>query len=357
MESFLHDWISGLAILILILTAYTCVVCHEYGHALTARHLGYRAIHITLWPFAGLASLDGEWHEKGRHEFWIAVNGPLVNVALALIGLPIMLLWPNPISIFFVKINAILLGFNLIPVYPMDGGRILRSLLTMNMGDWWRATVISRYVAIVTAILTFPILWCYWSPVPAVLIALMAFLSNIEVRVLKDKKELQEAKKKLDDFKRKSREGMIQAAKKEANDRHPEDEDARELLCNELIYFGQWIFDVTDTIIERVTKANRELSVELLTKSANKKTEAFHEFMGSLSPIERRYVCITHLHATGSRRQELIDKFLGDIDDGKRPIPAPEAVLLETVDGLKNMAEQFLERIKQTREGTNGKSD
>lgn len=132
----------------MVAIAFACVVMHEYGHALIARRFGVGTRDITLLPIGGVASLE-RMPEEPRHEFWITIAGPAVNLAIALIAIVAMAalglmsyftdlllggasLWTNAL-LFLAGLNIWLFLFNLIPAFPMDGGRILRSLLAMRM--------------------------------------------------------------------------------------------------------------------------------------------------------------------------------------------------------------------------------
>lgn len=126
------------------LALFLIVTLHEFGHALACRQVGGRANRIVLWPLGGVAYVDPP--PRPGATLWSIAAGPLVNVALApTLGFLILLghypLWtesgsPNmgqllP-SVFW--INAGLLAFNILPVYPLDGGQILRSLLWFAFG-------------------------------------------------------------------------------------------------------------------------------------------------------------------------------------------------------------------------------
>lgn len=129
----------------LIGAIFLCVVLHELGHALTAKAYGIRTRDITLYPIGGVAMLLDR--AKPKQEFWIALAGPLVNVLIALGMAPIVLstdgALPNlgtPLdklsfqSAIF-AVNVILPVFNMIPAFPMDGGRVLRAGLAMFMNE------------------------------------------------------------------------------------------------------------------------------------------------------------------------------------------------------------------------------
>lgn len=133
-----------------VLVVFFIVALHELGHALAAKSYGIQTRDITLLPIGGVARLD-HMPEKPREEFVVALAGPAVNVVLAAafgIGLTVSHGW-SPASelastgghwierLFYVNVALVL--FNLIPAFPMDGGRVLRALLAMKM-DYVRAT-------------------------------------------------------------------------------------------------------------------------------------------------------------------------------------------------------------------------
>jgi len=133
-----------------IFGVFACVVLHELGHALAARRFDVPTRSITLYPIGGLARLERIPSDPMK-EFWIAVAGPAVNVAIAImLGSlvyatgrtmnPSVLMDPfmDPISTL-AWLNVGLAVFNLLPAFPMDGGRVLRALLALRT-DYAKAT-------------------------------------------------------------------------------------------------------------------------------------------------------------------------------------------------------------------------
>ncbi len=147
----------------LILAVFGCVVLHELGHALTARRFGVGTRSITLYPIGGLARLQRIPSEPMK-EFWIAIGGPAVNLVIAVLLAALLLVIDGSFAPGVLRspgshtiaslmwINLALTGFNLLPAFPMDGGRVLRALLAMRQ-DYAQATQTAANVGQAMAIL------------------------------------------------------------------------------------------------------------------------------------------------------------------------------------------------------------
>ncbi len=151
--------------IVFVLTIFVCVVLHELGHSLMAIRLGGKVESITLLPIGGMANMS-EMPEKPREEFLVSAAGPLVNVVIALL-LMLYMSWIHPVSpddmefeaitfqnfpVMLLAANLFIVAFNLIPAFPMDGGRLFRSALAMKMSRL-QATSIAKDIGQIFAII------------------------------------------------------------------------------------------------------------------------------------------------------------------------------------------------------------
>ena len=140
-------WLMGI---VGALGLFTSIVLHELGHAVTARRFGMKMRGITLFIFGGVAEMDDE-PPSARAEFMVAIAGPLVSIWIAIMCFLVsrageVALWPESVwgvFSYLAIINAVVVVFNLVPAFPLDGGRILRSALWKWKGNLRKATRIS----------------------------------------------------------------------------------------------------------------------------------------------------------------------------------------------------------------------
>ena len=146
-----------------VLLSFVCIVMHEFGHVLMARRFRIGTQDVTLYPIGGVARLKA-MTEKPLEEFLIAVAGPVVNVVIA--TLLIVVLAPiavidlslvrdtfvGQVSSLLIVTNVGLVLFNLVPAFPMDGGRVLRAMLSAFLGHA-QGTRIAVYVGFAMAAL------------------------------------------------------------------------------------------------------------------------------------------------------------------------------------------------------------
>lgn len=165
-------WRGALYGAALVLLLFACVVLHELGHSLVAMHFGYRVKDITLLPIGGVAQMR-RMPAKPAHELLVALAGPAVNLAIALLlgglfwisrdgNFPVawrllrMTMRPGPSGVlaYLLVANAGMALFNLLPAFPMDGGRVLRALLAMGAGQL-RATLVAARTGQVISVIFF----------------------------------------------------------------------------------------------------------------------------------------------------------------------------------------------------------
>jgi Zn-dependent protease len=175
----LSHWLTGRSLaaamqgVVFFVALFVCVLLHEYGHALMARRYGIPTKDITLLPIGGVARLE-RMPDKPGQELWVALAGPAVNVVIAG-ALALWLLvtdsW-EPVSQLsttqgsfaerLLGVNLFLVLFNLLPAFPMDGGRVLRAFLAMRL-DYARATRIAATIGQGMAFLL-GFIGLFWNP-------------------------------------------------------------------------------------------------------------------------------------------------------------------------------------------------
>lgn len=172
-------YVAGFAFAVIL---YLSVLLHEASHAVMARRLGFPVGSITLHFLGGMTSIEGE-ARKPRQEFLIAVVGPLTSLAVGVVALGLWFVTPDGLLLVAVEGLAganLLVGLlNLIPGLPLDGGRVLKSLVWRLSGNVHRGTIVAGWAGRVTAVaaMLWPVLQSQVTGVePTVLDFLLAFV-------------------------------------------------------------------------------------------------------------------------------------------------------------------------------------
>ena len=179
---------------------FGCVVLHEFGHSFTAMHFGIGVRRILLMPIGGMAEFESIPREPSR-ELLITLAGPAVNFVIAgalwlVVGMADGPDYPATIVGFaqlLLRANLMMGCFNLLPVFPMDGGRIFRALLAWRMpylrATFWAATV-GKVLAVIAALIA---AFVYQSYLTAVLFAFIYMAGEAEYRAVQ-RREIEDAR-------------------------------------------------------------------------------------------------------------------------------------------------------------------
>ena len=209
-------WPTVLFMLAVTASTFACVLLHEFGHALMARWFGIVTRDVTLYPIGGVARLE-RMSEKPVEEVFIALAGPAVNVVIAAVLTPVVFVFAlvaanmflDPLSVsldepglqWAAKLcfvlwfsNIVLVLFNLLPAFPMDGGRVLRAVLAHFFG-LLRGTEIAVPIGIgVAALVCLGMMGMSavsgeFNPFPLFIFTFVALLGPLELRVLRHREQ------------------------------------------------------------------------------------------------------------------------------------------------------------------------
>lgn len=170
-------YMSGLVGLLYWIMIFGAVTFHEYGHVYEAVSQGMNPKYVSIHMFGGFAVIGKMKLDEPKKEVWLALAGPLASLLLAVITIPFVALTASPYVAGFFALNIMICAFNLIPAYPMDGGRILNGILSVYLG-YRKAINISAIVSYCLAGfgLIISILNGYiWLGMVCVLVAVLAY--------------------------------------------------------------------------------------------------------------------------------------------------------------------------------------
>ena len=192
------EWLGFSWVLSYAISVFACVVLHEFGHAVVAQKFGIQVPRIVLLPIGGMAEFD-RIPESSRAEILIALAGPMVNALLVLLLFAVgvrfpahwdALVFPLTLAEFgrhLLAMNIAMGLFNLLPIFPMDGGRVLRAALSLQR-DHFRATQVSAGIGKVLAVAGILVMFfAFASPhwMGAVLFGFIFMAGEMEVRALR----------------------------------------------------------------------------------------------------------------------------------------------------------------------------
>ncbi|MBP2000396.1 stage IV sporulation protein FB [Paenibacillus shirakamiensis] len=118
-----------------LIALFAIVFVHEMGHVVAARALGVKVMAVQMLPFGGMALLEDRGHMGAHSEIIIAAAGPLQNLLLIIITIIFRWtgVWDSPFAVYFIECNVFIALFNLLPILPLDGGKICQALCSMSM--------------------------------------------------------------------------------------------------------------------------------------------------------------------------------------------------------------------------------
>ncbi len=178
----------------LVLCVFISVLIHEMAHAYVANRLGWRVDGIRIDLFTGSAAVDTNIHE--RDSIPVVAAGPLSNLALSLLTFLVLFAFGlnsvtiNPIIskflVEFLMVNFILFLFNILPIFPMDGGRLVKDSLTLKMKDRRDAKKLAGFISLITSILVLGYAIFNFSIILIIISLLFIYTALRETEIIKD---------------------------------------------------------------------------------------------------------------------------------------------------------------------------
>ncbi|WP_411953548.1 site-2 protease family protein [Alkalibacillus sp. S2W] len=151
--SYVFGWFLELLCLLVI------VLIHEFGHVLTAKYFGWNVTRVVIWPFGGVMETSDYYNRPLKEEWLVTIAGPLQHIWLYAVIIVLDKLWLNDaLSLLLLWMNSVILVFNLIPVLPLDGGRLLLLFLQQYF-SFYRTIIMMAIWSIVFLLFLNGILW------------------------------------------------------------------------------------------------------------------------------------------------------------------------------------------------------
>src|SRR5690606_937035 len=137
-----------------LITLFGIVTVHELGHAVAAKSYGWKVSEIRLLPFGGVMVVDEQDNVNAMQEIVVALCGPLQNAVMIGVALPLRAIgvWESEWADYFIQANMMIALFNLLPVLPLDGGRILQALLHRTYA-YYRIIVAGAWISMLASLL------------------------------------------------------------------------------------------------------------------------------------------------------------------------------------------------------------
>ncbi|GGA36615.1 M50 family metallopeptidase [Paenibacillus physcomitrellae] len=167
-----------------LIVLFGIVFVHELGHAAAARMLGLNVLSIQLLPFGGVAVVEEDGRLNARKEIWIAAAGPLQNIILAGLGLLLHVvgIWNGPSLTYFIEANLLIVLFNLLPILPLDGGKIGQAFFSLFLPYHttllWAVRISIVFSGLLIAYSFYPLLYDRGVQLNLLMVGLFLFYSN-----------------------------------------------------------------------------------------------------------------------------------------------------------------------------------
>lgn len=166
-----------------VIAVFISILVHELSHAYVADRLGWMVSGVHIDLFSGSAAIDTNIHE--RDSIPVVAAGPISNLILAAISFLVAIVFPTTFFATMIVVNILLFLFNILPIYPMDGGRLLRDSLYLKLRDRRKSVKISAIVSLITTCLVFAYALWTFSIILMIFCLLFGYMSLRDLNILK----------------------------------------------------------------------------------------------------------------------------------------------------------------------------